>query len=523
MRAFLLLWLLAVKELSAMEVMTDEANRLVTRARHVHFLHRAELDSTTLHKGPQVLLPPRASKQTSCGSNTKGQKWWKTVGTDFGDRTQTGSDNTESAVSAISDLLADAHEDFDDEDDYYAILGVSRDADAAEVKTAYYKLSKQWHPDKNTDDKRKATRMFQKVAEAYQVLSDPAARAKYDQYGKAGLEGNVHVDASLLFSMMFGGGRFEHLIGELQMAFMCGVALDEPKDNQSSWEQMKSMDAWQTTRVNNITESLKKRLERYTEGDKAGFEADACAEWRDLAGEPMGEKMLEAIGYSYVKNAECVKAGLRGGIIGALMTASKNLKQGLHHAKLLFSAVWQTVSLKQAQLKIEQRERALIESGEHAKRAARDPEIVQLNQDMGQHVTELLWRLSRLDIERTTGDAVRQVTSEEGASKDTLKLRCDALELLGNIFRGKLREVPEDRMRPGDLVRIHGLKNAKQYNGRHGVVEALNMNGTGKLTILIEEDKRLLLARDKLERIVDLSSVLEEERRRSSDQQGTHT
>ena len=72
--------------------------------------------------------------------------------------------------------------------DYYEILGVGRDADAATIKKAYRKLAIQFHPDKNPDDKA-AEEKFKEAAEAYEVLSDSQKRARYDRYGHAGVSG----------------------------------------------------------------------------------------------------------------------------------------------------------------------------------------------------------------------------------------------------------------------------------------------------------------------------------------------
>jgi curved DNA-binding protein len=66
--------------------------------------------------------------------------------------------------------------------DYYKILGVSRDASAADIKNAYRKLAMQYHPDRNPGDK-KAEERFKEINEAYQVLSDPKKRQRYDQVG----------------------------------------------------------------------------------------------------------------------------------------------------------------------------------------------------------------------------------------------------------------------------------------------------------------------------------------------------
>lgn len=66
--------------------------------------------------------------------------------------------------------------------DYYKILGVNKTADDKEIKKAYRKLARQYHPDKNPDDKA-AEDKFKDVAEAYEVLSDAEKRQKYDQFG----------------------------------------------------------------------------------------------------------------------------------------------------------------------------------------------------------------------------------------------------------------------------------------------------------------------------------------------------
>ena len=71
--------------------------------------------------------------------------------------------------------------------DYYEVLGVSRNADAATIKKAYRKLAKKYHPDSNEGNATAAER-FKEVNEAYDVLSDEKKRKLYDQFGHAAFE-----------------------------------------------------------------------------------------------------------------------------------------------------------------------------------------------------------------------------------------------------------------------------------------------------------------------------------------------
>ncbi len=84
--------------------------------------------------------------------------------------------------------------------DYYEVLGVDKSASADEIKKAYRKKAIQYHPDKNPGDKE-AEEKFKEAAEAYEVLSNPDKRARYDQFGHEGMSGAGGFDGG------FGGGQ----------------------------------------------------------------------------------------------------------------------------------------------------------------------------------------------------------------------------------------------------------------------------------------------------------------------------
>ena len=107
--------------------------------------------------------------------------------------------------------------------DYYEVLGVSKDSSADEIKKAYRKKAMEYHPDRNPGNKE-AEEKFKEAAEAYDVLSNPDKKARYDQFGHAGMGGaasdfsgfNIN-DIFSHFADVFGGGGggFGFNVGDL--------------------------------------------------------------------------------------------------------------------------------------------------------------------------------------------------------------------------------------------------------------------------------------------------------------------
>lgn len=108
--------------------------------------------------------------------------------------------------------------------DYYEVLGVSKNASDDEIKKAYRKLAVKYHPDKNPGDKA-AEEKFKEASEAHEVLSDKQKRARYDQFGHAGVGGSGPSGSPFgngqfnfngqAFNFDFGGGGFEDILGSI--------------------------------------------------------------------------------------------------------------------------------------------------------------------------------------------------------------------------------------------------------------------------------------------------------------------
>jgi molecular chaperone DnaJ len=118
-----------------------------------------------------------------------------------------------------------------DKRDYYEVLGVAKNADDAELKKAYRKLAKKYHPDVNPGDKE-AEAKFKEATEAYSILSDAEKRRQYDQFGHAAFDGGAGGGAGGYGGFDFNGADMGDIFGDLFGDLFGGGGRSRRADNE---------------------------------------------------------------------------------------------------------------------------------------------------------------------------------------------------------------------------------------------------------------------------------------------------
>ena len=394
-----------------------------------------------------------------------------------------GSDNNNRNAEGVKQVK---------ETQYYEILKVETTASSAQIKKSYYELARKLHPDKNPDDPD-AHIKFQKVGEAYQVLSDPELRKKYDSRGKDGLGDIPVVDASAFFAALFGSDQMEMFVGKLQMAVMAEGGSDLTRDETRILQDRRVvrlainlaaiLDGYAaaprtTTTTTATTTDDKTTNEKEEEKlrEKAAlekFEAQMKPIAQSLANASHGPKMLKQIGFVYEKQAEQVLTDPVAGFgTWADLGVRSNLaamEQNTNRTKTQFSAMKAAFGAFGTVKKIAEEEESYMKEeeeqqqqqqhqgkseksdGEGDGKSAEDKaqtkkkpplteaEIMQRRaqhqKDVMPHILEALWNVSALDIESTLRSVCDKVCHDKSVKKEVRKKRCEALSVLGKIFQ----------------------------------------------------------------------------------------
>ncbi|KAI0337850.1 DnaJ-domain-containing protein [Trametopsis cervina] len=368
---------------------------------------------------------------------------------------------------------------------YYDVLGVPVDASADDIKKAYRRLAIKLHPDKNRDDPN-AEERFKEIAIAYQTLSDPTLRKKYNEFGskESAPEGGF-VDPEEVFGAIFGGERFIPIIGHISLAKDMKAALQEedeetdsnkpvqrdakgreiisPEEKAKRDEKARKVAAEKAAvraeRVQKLVENLERKLGIFAESASGPNDVQVVRSYRqicaleaeDLKGESYGPDLLQAIGFVYVAKAKHYLASNQTlfGVGGWL----HNVQGKYHVFSETVSTLRSAMELKSVFEQIQAAEAAGNLSPEEKKR---------LEEQAAEKGLQALFKGTKLEIESILRETCDRVLEDTTISRDKAQLRAVALQILGEAYMAvKKDDEPQAIQEESEYVRVD-TKNSRQ-------------------------------------------------------------
>ena len=386
------------------------------------------------------------------------------------------------AVSSLSEKKVKDRE-------FYDLLGVSTSASSGDIKKAYYKEARKCHPDKNPDDPEAAEK-FQKLGQAYQVLSNETSRANYDKNGKpdsSSSEMAGEIDPLVFFNVMFGSHLVEPYVGELWIATTADTMMRDAMEQQAQMPDGmteeeaarvlagrasgEEMTLKQRRREVKIALSLRDRVGRYvsarTDGERDEFRGSIQQEAAKIADSSFGATFLVAIGFALEVEAEEF-LGFQNtalGVGGHAARWKKTRRGAQNNLKLMGAGINAATTGRKAMKEVEAAQKAMEErrardggdgtpaggeggkaqGDEGADGAGADEETARLAQEKIQEtipaLLELAWAINIRDISRTLKNSCKKLFVDADVPMSDRLLRAEAILVIGSEFHaiGKAR------------------------------------------------------------------------------------
>jgi curved DNA-binding protein CbpA len=301
-----------------------------------------------------------------------------------------------------------------DDIDFYAILGIPKDASTSQIKKAYYQKARDFHPDKNADNPQ-AEEMFKLVSEAYTVLNDEEKRKIYDKFGVSGVRATEQgggTDPSMIFKMLFGCGTFDDIFGELSFTSM----LSNPGHDMTENQMKEQLDIENTKRKEKLLEQLIARLEKRISGQEKNFNNYLSADTKEKIEAVGGLALLNHVSYIYIQEAQKNLDRYLGiqSWFAEIEEKGHSLKQG---ASLLSALIKLTAAHSRFEQASEQNE--------------------ELVKEVMSHGLSMLWKMGLMEIENTLRDVCK--TFLVVPDKELKKKRAEALEALGLFYKQEVK------------------------------------------------------------------------------------
>jgi curved DNA-binding protein CbpA len=329
--------------------------------------------------------------------------------------------------------------------EFYEILGVPSNATASEIKKAYYIKAKQSHPDRHPNDPD-AHSKFQKIGEAYQVLSDEKLRASYDLRGKEGVEDAPKMDSSALFSIIFGSEKFEPLIGELKVASYMQQAMAQA-NGQVTEEPPLLTKFRQRKREVQCAVNLVAKLQPYVDsnGNIELYQSLLLEEVKELSSSPVASSLLSTIGLAYVEYAKQESSTLDSMNVG-FQQASRGFMTRWNIASSGISAAMKARELQKVQERMvasasanaasEEEQGKRLESVMRGQVAgsADEQDFAKKVEEISGQMFSMMWSVTEIDIRNTLAKVCHKAIHDHSVDESTRLLRLQALRILGEVF-----------------------------------------------------------------------------------------
>mmetsp|Transcript_5696 Transcript_5696/g.11120 ORF Transcript_5696/g.11120 Transcript_5696/m.11120 type:complete len:549 (-) Transcript_5696:111-1757(-) len=336
---------------------------------------------------------------------------------------------------------------------YYDALEIAPDAEPSKIKRQYYLLARKYHPDRVGKDDTASADKFKDVAEAYQVLSDPELRKRYDVEGEDGLSadktnvagGPAQVAPAMLFAFLFGSDKFGDYIGRLAAATSASVA-DSP---DVSAEDARTV---QRRRVARLAIGLAERLVVWTEEDYDGAKAVWESAAMDLGGASYGTELVRLIGKVYSLSAHQFLGATDSGV--GMPSIAKWAKGQYAHmqrsgdtSKAKREGLVAGMKMMTTQQNAE-RELAEAKTDEERKEKQAAMEDAQVT-----GMLNIMWTTTVVDITTTLHEVAQMVLHDQSVSKYVRKRRGYGLKHLGEIFMACSTPMESDQ--PEDAKKLY--------------------------------------------------------------------